>query len=66
MKFSILALKWTAASCLLMLGAATALRDSGAAGVGFFMTADRVHRLLAYAAAALIGAYIALLFARLS
>ena len=31
MKFSILAFKWTAASCLLVLGAAAALRDSGAA-----------------------------------
>ena len=35
------------------------------AGVGFFIAADRVQRLLAYTAAALIGAYIALLFARL-
>ncbi len=36
------------------------------AGVGFIFAADRVHRWLAYTAAALIGAYIALLFARLN
>ena len=36
------------------------------AGIGILVAADRVHRLLAYAGGALIGAYIALLFARLS
>ncbi len=36
------------------------------AAIGLLTTADRVHRLLAYAALLACGSYVALLFSRLS